>query len=326
MLNEMVFRSEDLPAEDRFDGWRELVARTHAPLELQSDHRQDFRAVQRVLDLGAVTVWPTTFQPARFLRTPKLVRQSDPEGLHLSLPLSGPLRAARGEEQALFGPESLCLVDTSRPVDIYGGNDSTPHTGIGLEVPKALLPLSRNQLDRVAGLPLSSLTGFGAVLAQLLKQLARGTAAYHPTDGPRLGMVVVDLLSALFANALEADRFLPPESRQRALVLQIKAFVQQHLQDPRLTPRAIAAAHHISPSYLHRLFQHEEETVAAWIRRQRLERARRDLTDPALVTTPIHAIAGRWGFPRAGDFTRVFRATYGIPPSDYRQRALSMAE
>ncbi|WJD94666.1 AraC family transcriptional regulator [Streptomyces antimycoticus] len=321
MLIERVFRSEDLPPADRFDCWRELVGQTHAPLDLCSDHWADFRASQRLLDLGAVSVWPTAFQPLCFRRTPKLIRQSDPEGLHISLPLSGALRAVRGEEEAVYGPDSLCVVDTSRPVDIHGGDDASLHTGVGLEVPKALLPLPRNQLDQVTGLRLSAQEGFGSLLAQLLTQLAKSTDSYQPTDGPRLGTVVVDLLSALIAHALDSDNSLPPETRQQALVLRIRAFVQQRLHDPHLTPRTIAAAHHISTSYLHRLFQNEEETVAAWIRRQRMERARHHLADPAQRTTPIHAIAARCGFPRASDFTRAFRSAYGIPPKDYRNQS-----
>ncbi|MEU6013702.1 helix-turn-helix domain-containing protein [Streptomyces sp. NPDC047515] len=73
---------------------------------------------------------------------------------------------------------------------------------------------------------------------------------------------------------------------------------------------------------MHRLFQDEDATVAAWIRRLRLEAARRDLTDPALRTTPIHAIAARWGFTRAADFSRAYRAAYGATPKDHRHQAL----
>ncbi|GAA2907469.1 MULTISPECIES: AraC-like ligand-binding domain-containing protein [Streptomyces] len=321
MLIETVFRSADLPTADRFDCWRELVGQTHAPLELHSDHREDFRAAQRVLDLGAVSVWPTTFQPVCFRRTPKLIRQSDPEGLHLSLPLSGALRTIRGEEEAVYGPDSLCVVDTSRPVDVHGGDGSSPHTGVGLEVPKALLALPRKKVDQAARLRLSTQKGFGALLAQLLTQLANGTDSYQPADGPRLGAVVIDLLSALIAHACEANNSLPPETRQQTLVLRIRAFIQQHLHDPQLTPRTIAAAHHISRSYLYRLFEYEEESVAAWIRRQRLEHARRDLAEPAMRSTPIHAIAARWGFSHAADFTRAFRTAYDMSPRDYRSLA-----
>ncbi|MEU5211089.1 AraC family transcriptional regulator [Streptomyces sp. NPDC020742] len=326
MLIETVYRSEDVPAADRFDCWREVVSHTHAPMELASDHREDFRASQRLLELGAVSVWPTTFQPASFRRTPKLVRQSDPEGLHLSLPLSGPLHAVRGEEEAVYGPDSLCVVDTSRPVDVHAGDGARLHTGVGLEVPKALLPLPRNQVDRAAGLRLSPQDGFGALLAQLLTQLAKSTDSYQPTDGPRLGGVVVDLLSALISQALDVDASLPPETHRNNLVLRIRAFVQGHLHDPQLTPRTIAAAHHISTGYLHRLFKEQGITVSSWIRRQRLEHARRDLADATLRSASIHMIASRWGFPRATDFSRAFRNAYGMPPRDYRYHAFASGE
>ncbi|MFF3455345.1 helix-turn-helix domain-containing protein [Streptomyces sp. NPDC002730] len=67
-------------------------------------------------------------------------------------------------------------------------------------------------------------------------------------------------------------------------------------------------------------------TVAARLRRQRMEAARRDLADPALCGTPIHAIAARWGFPRAADFSRAHRTAYGTTPKGYRHLALHNPE
>ncbi|MFF5538026.1 AraC family transcriptional regulator [Streptomyces cinerochromogenes] len=321
MLVESVYRSEDVPITDRFDCWRTLVGQTHAPVELVSDYREEFRVFQRTVNLGAVSVWPASFQPVTFRRTPQLIRESDPEGLHLTLPLKGTLHVSRERDEASYGPYSLNVLTTSHPFEIRSveGSDGL-HTGVGLEVPAALLSVPGRRLDRLTGLRLSTGEGFGALLTQLLTQLTNGTHAYQPADGPRLGTVVLDLLSALFAHALDADALLPPETHRQTLVLRIRAFIQGNLHDPQLTPRAIAAAHHISTSYLHRLFQHEEETVAAWIRRQRLERARRALADPAMRATPVHAIAARSGFPRAADFTRAFRRAYGVPPSDYRHQ------
>lgn len=102
--------------------------------------------------------------------------------------------------------------------------------------------------------------------------------------------------------------------------LRVQEFIRQNLHDPGLTPPLIAAAHHISLSYLHRLFQQQTqgETVAAWIRSRRLEGTHRDLVDPMLRATPIHSIATRWGFPRASDFTRAFRTAYGVSPREHR--------
>ncbi|MBL1095315.1 helix-turn-helix domain-containing protein [Streptomyces coffeae] len=322
MLNETVFRTEDLPGADRFDYWCERIGRTHAPLDLYSAYAADYQAHQRVLELGALHVWPTTHQSLRYRRTPKLIRQSDPEQYHIGIPLHGTNRISWGNERAVLGAYQIQVYDSSRDVEVNCTNGADLFSGIGIEIPKRLLHLPQNSMDRLFARGMSGREGFGALLIQFLTQLVSDTSCYLPSDGPRLGTVLVDLLSSLFAHTLEADRALPPETRTRSLVLRIRAHVQNNLHDPGLTPTTIAAAHNISISYLHRLFQGEHETVAAWIREQRLERARRDLADPALGSNTIHAIATRWGFTRAADFTRAFRNAYGMPPRDYRQRAL----
>ncbi|PYC79541.1 hypothetical protein C7C46_14400 [Streptomyces tateyamensis] len=154
-----------------------------------------------------------------------------------------------------------------------------------------------------------------------------------PGRGPGAGSL---LPGSAFAGTTLRTRRTPhrrrPPSPPRKVTVQPDprpaAFIQRNLHDPELSPSAIAGAHHISVSYLHRLFTQESqgETVAAWIRRQRLEKARRDLADPALCTLPVHAVAARWGIPRAADFSRGFRAAYGLSPTEHRQRALSGGE
>lgn len=321
-MAEIVFRSEDVPAGDRFEWWRERMSRTHAPMDLSSDYAADFRAHQRIIGLGEVSVWPAVFQPLVNTRTPKHVRRSDPEVYHLSLLLGGSATMTWDDRQAVYSPSDFLINDSSRPVEIRAGQE--PIRTIGVEIPKVRLPLPPAKADRIVGHRLSRLSGqegIGALLAQFLTRLAADTGSYQTADGPHLATVVVDLASALFAHVLDAEDALCPESRRRALVLRIQAFIRQHLHDPGLTPRTVAAAHHISPSYLHRLFQDEHDTVAAYLRRERLERARHDLADPALRGVPVHGIAARWGFSHAAAFSRAFRTAYGYPPSQHREWA-----
>ncbi|MFB6438357.1 helix-turn-helix domain-containing protein [Streptomyces sp. NPDC056411] len=305
---------------DRLDYWAELLGRSHAPMELCSDYADDFRASQRVLDLGGVTVWSLTFQPLVFRRTPKLIRQSDPENYHLSLVVRGTGAGVWRHRETQYKPFDLLISSSSLPNDVHG--IGAPVSTLGLEIPKVLVPLPRDAARRIVGVPVSTRDGMGALLAQFLIQLTEDTASYRPTDGPRLGTVLTDLTAALFAHLLETGDSLPPETHRRTLILRIQAFIREHLHDPHLTPATIAAAHHISTSYLHRLFRDEDATVAEWIRRRRLEAAHRDLADPALRALPIHTIATRWGFPRATDFSRAYRAAYGTTPKDHRHQAL----
>lgn len=320
MLHETVFRSEDLPAADRFDAWRELMIRTHAPMDLSSEHAEDFRAHQRLIRVGPFSIWPAKFQQLVFRRTPKLIRKSDPELYHLSLLIQGKGKVSWERHDATYQVYDFHSNDSGRPFEIVTGEE--PVTSVGLEIPKASLSLPRGRADRVIGRPMSGQEGIGALLAQFLTRLASDTSTYRPADEPRLGMVLSDLVTALFAHTLDADNALPPETRTRALTLRIKSFIRQRLHDPELTPSDIAAKHHISRSYLHRLFQAEGITVAAYIRRQRLEGAHHDLADPALRGMPVHAIAARWGYPRHADFSRAFRTAYDVSPTEHRRQAI----
>jgi AraC-like DNA-binding protein len=327
MLNETVFRSDDLPEGDRFDYWRQRMVQTLAPMEMSSDHQARFGAHMRLLDLGAVQVWPTTFSPMRFRRTPSLIRQSDPELYHVTLVQHGALGVSQAGREAVHRRHDLYVIDSSLPFDAYVANDRQTIRGIGVEIPKALLRLPGVGVGELLGHQMSGREGIGALLAQFLTRLAADSGSHQPSDGPQLGQVVLDLLSALLAHELRAEGCLAPETRQRGLMLRIRAYIEQHLHDPGLTPGTIAAAHHISLSYLHRLFSGDGDgvTVSAWIRGRRLERARRDLGDTALRHIPVHEIGARVGLNNPAVFSRVFRGAYGIPPGEYRHQTVRMA-
>jgi len=327
-----VFRSEDVPAEDRFDYWRELVGQLRSPSDIMTAHTADFWAEHRLMELGPVTVWPTSFLPTRYRRSPKLVRQSDPELYHLSFLLDGGLVLDHAGRSETFVPGDLHLADSSQPYDVRPRHelDRRVVKGVGLDFPKALLSVPPHRVRELLGRRISGQGGVGALLAGFLTGLDQQAETLQPSDAPRLGAVVLDLVSAWSAHILDAEATLLPETRQQAIAESVRAFIRQHLHDPELTPPVIADAHNISLSYLHRIFQQqqqqqqpEHETVAAWIRSRRLEGARADLANPALRTTPIHVVAARWGMPRASDFTRAFRAAYGLAPREHRLQALS---
>ncbi|MEU8825794.1 helix-turn-helix domain-containing protein [Streptomyces sp. NPDC048636] len=311
-----VFRTGDVDPADRFDYWWDLMSKTLCLMDLNSERAAQFQAETRVLELGPVTVLPSIVAPMSWRRTPRLIRQSDPEYYHFSFPITGSVSVTQAGREAVHGPGEMHMVDTSQPFHCV---TSRLHA-VGLEVPRKVVPLRKEKADLLLTRRLPGDDGYGSLLAQLLGQLAKDTGPYGPADGPRLGSIIVDLLSALLAHVLDRGTSLPLESRRRTLSLRIRAFIEENLDDPELSPRSIAEAHHISLSYLHRLFQHEEETLAAWIRRRRLERVRRDLADPALNDTPIYALAARCGFSCGSDFSRTFRRTYGVTPREFRRR------
>jgi AraC-like DNA-binding protein len=319
---EKVFDSEDLPQADRVDAWRAVVSHSLTRNEFSIERAADFRASLRAMDLGVAQVTAMTYSSLLLQRTPKLIRQSDPELYSVALTLRGRHGIAQAGRTTVCGVRDLVVFSSSKPFETQVVAGEGTAASVMAQIPRALLPLPRDMADHVLAVRLSGHEGIGALLAHFLTHLVGNTGSYRPTDGPRLGTVLLDLFTAMLAHHLEADTSIPPESRQRTLLLRIQAFIQQHLGDPQLSPGTIAAAHHISIRYLHRLFQDHGHTVSAWIRRQRLERCRRDLSDPALHQTPIHKLATRWGFTQPAAFSRTFHAAYGLPPREYRHHAL----
>ncbi|WP_232248079.1 AraC-like ligand-binding domain-containing protein [Streptacidiphilus rugosus] len=308
-----------------------MIGRSRAG-EVISEHTDDFSADMRRLELGPVTLLRTSFPPTLFRRTASMVRRSDPEVYSLTLLLDGGMALTRGSDPTTtFGPGELHLAHSSQPFDLraFGSGSTDPGRSridaVGIDFPASLLPLPPQRLRNVLGRGFSGREGTSALLSDFVVGLDRHAAALGPAEAPRLGTVVVDLVAAWLARELEAEAEVPEDVRRSALMASIRSFVRQNLQDPELTPAVIAAEHHISVSYLHRVFtrQSRGETVAASIRGQRLEQARRDLGDPALSAMPIHAVATRWGIPRASDFSRAFQAAYGLSPREHRHRALS---
>ncbi|NYI04746.1 helix-turn-helix domain-containing protein [Allostreptomyces psammosilenae] len=322
MTIDPIFRTDDVPPAERFAYFRERFRGESHQFEVCTDHAGDFYAYERGLNLGGVAVGMKVFTPARIRRAANSPRLDDPDAYQLLLPLRGTMLTQWDGSQAAAGVGELFAQDFSR---LDAAAFQAPHGPVrvaSVALPKNLLPLPANTVDRILGRPLPAKDGVAALLTSVLTQLTSETDSYRPGDATRLGTVVLDLVCALFGHLLEAEESLTPEIRRRELTARIQAFIRGRLNDPGLTPGDIAAAHHISVSYLHRLFQAQDTTVGAWIRGQRLERARHDLTDPALRAVPIYRVAERWGFTQPSVFTRAFTTSYGVTPREYRQRAL----
>lgn len=91
--------------------------------------------------------------------------------------------------------------------------------------------------------------------------------------------------------------------------------VVNHIDGP-LRLEDVAAVAHVSPFHFHRLFKAiVGETVAQFVKRQRLERALYLLSHtPGLSLTDV---ALQCGFSSPSDFSRSFRQHYGAPPKAF---------
>lgn len=316
----VLISDDHLPAGERFDCWRETLCQARlAPVEVRADNEADYRFTMRYGDLGATRVSLFTAMPFHVRRTPRLIRESSPDLLALGMMLRGRSTFTLPGRQADVPRGTFCVYETCRPYRIdLAAPGASAGRGLMMTFPRTLLPLPAGKMQQVTAVTMPAGPGIGTLAAQLLVQLAAGMDHYTAAEASRLSTAAMEVLAVRLAHALDSDRSVPPETRRRALLTSIHAFIQRRMGDPELSPEMIAEAHHISLRLLHKLFNEEGETVAGWIRARRLEGTRRDLADPAQAARPVAALASQWGFRSAASFNRTFRDAYGLPPHQYR--------
>ncbi|RMI41029.1 helix-turn-helix domain-containing protein [Actinomadura harenae] len=299
-----------------------MVSRALMPSEFSPLNSDRFHAEGTLLSLGAVQVARFAYSPLRSRRTTQLIREGDPEQYQLGLLLKGTAWFAQNGCEAGLRPREMALWDTSRPYESGSGLDGRNVEVLILQIPKAVMPLPSQQVDRLLARRITGTRGMEAVLSDFLLSLTANAPDTRPACLDALGHMAVELVAGSLAQQLGVQRETPAEVRAHGLLRRINGFIDQNLGEPDLTPRLIARRHHISLRTLYTLFEGQPEGVAESIRRRRLEQCCADLSSSKLRDRPVRAIAASWGFTNAAAFSRMFRVAYGTSPSDYRHHAL----
>jgi AraC-like DNA-binding protein len=227
----------------------------------------------------------------------------DGENLAVKVMTRGRTRIEQGHGDADLGPTDLVLLDPTRAVRF----ESTAAAHVTILVPRRELRIRPAQIDRLVGVRIDGSHGPGALVSVLARESVRSATEFRETAALRSAAAVVELIAVALEARLGEEQPAPDEwLRDR-----ITGYIEARLADPDLSPPGIAAAHHISLRRLHKLFEDQPLTVAALIRRRRLERCRAELTGSGHTVT---AVAARWGFSDPTHFSKLFKATYGYNP------------
>ncbi|WP_329500218.1 helix-turn-helix domain-containing protein [Kitasatospora herbaricolor] len=311
--------SADVAPADGFEWFRERVSNDLMPVAVSPERAAGFRAEITNVELGPVRVTHFAFSPARGRRTSAHVRRGDPGEYQLALIAAGTFWTCQsGNESIVSG--GLVLTDTSRPMENVSADEGGRARAVMLHIPRAVLPLRPDRVDRLLARCIPATEGTGAILAGFLANLLDHGHGCRPEELSRLGSITLDLATACIAQQLGTPAEAPAEARAQLMLQRIHGFIDDNLGDPGLTPRAIADHHRISLRGLYALFEDQPSSVASTIRRRRLERCHVELTRRAPGTRPIQEIATHWGFASATAFSRAFREEYGITPTEHRER------
>ena len=254
----------------------DVVEETLGPLALRTEQLGRGDELQ-VANMGSVRIAElSTGSSGTASRTAQHVRHLDQDLCKVDVLVSGRAVVQQDEREAPLTEGDFAVVDLSRPARWA----MSPARLSAVVFPRALLPLTDDEMARATAVRIAGHHGAAALLGAHVREVSRHLDEYGDVERVRLGTNMIDLLTTALAARLGGGERIPPESGQRSSMLQVVAFIERHLADPGLTPRRIAAANAMSLRSLYNLFEAENESVAGLIKRRRLERCRGDLLDP----------------------------------------------
>lgn len=314
------FDTATLPAPDRFDGYRQAISSTFVPLIADAPaEERSFYASIASSKVGPIQVSEVAGAPHVVMRSHRLVGNAPAEYYKIGLQISGTGILRQDDREARLEPGDFAVYDTTR---CYELEFRTDYRMLVVMIPRPLLPVPLGQMARLSARTISGGSGMGAVVFPFLVGLRKVLDAWDGTVGTHLGDAVLDVLAAAFSAELAHGSTQLP-TRHDALLSDIRTFIDEHLSDPDLSPASIAAAHHISESYLHKLFAATGIGVSGWIRQRRLDKCRRDLAAAHNADKPVAAIGARWGLTDPSHFSRLFKSAFDLTPGAYRSQSTS---
>jgi AraC-like DNA-binding protein len=315
MTHAATWSTAGLPRGRAMEAWTRKVPELHPAWAMSFPDTDRFDVAVRYRRLDRLTI--ADFTSGRFTgQRPAAGPWTGEQALvGVLMNLSGRLRCryASGREIAL-GPGDLLVWDSelAHSFDVV-----EPHRELYLLLPRERAPHGLVTAAARAGgaIPAGAGAGLAAIAAEQLRATTRELDHLSDAALAIACQTFFDTLDCALTPASE------PASRpaRASLLVKVRHYIEDNLDDPGLCASSIAAAQGISLRTLHMAFAGTGSTVGRWVRDRRLKACYRELSR-AGGTDTVTDVAFRWGFNDAAHFSRTFKLAFGVTPSSVLAR------
>lgn len=245
-------------------------------------------------------------------------RNLEQDPIVVDLVTSGRLEFAGGREKHIVTPGQICIRDAKASWEF----SCAPATRVRIvTIPRHAI-ISR--VDSAKALDQAHIEDAkspkGRFFVHFLEALEKSSDDLDiSVDAQNLAL---DSCATLVAGMLSESFSARLNYHQQTIVRAAKRAIDKNLDKHDLSPAMIAQILGISPRTLHRSFSASGDSIMAFARRRRLQKAHYDLTKSG-NTANISEIAARWHFSDASHFIRTFKSVYGAPPAVYARNNIS---
>ena len=209
--------------------------------------------------------------------------------------------------EAADGMEALGKIDSLRP-DIVVMDINIPIMN-GLKVIQA----ARMKHPQMAFVIVSGYDDFSYCQQALRMQIT--DYILKPVNYEEFGSCIDNLKISLFRRQADAE----PEQQEERTITGLTRYLQEHLSQE-VSLSVLAEEFHLSAQYISQLFKSEiGVNFLAYLTSIRMEQAKKLLLSTSL---PIADVAEQSGYADYRVFTKVFKKSEGMTPSQYRREFL----
>jgi AraC-like DNA-binding protein len=312
----VVLNTSSSAAHRRLAIWQDIVCDTFVGLDCRSNMRDAFWGAIAQSRIGPVSCTRVDSCAQDVLRTPSRIARASEDFVLVTLGTSGVNGVFQDGREAVVSAGQFVIYDTTRPYELRF-DDSFSQTIF--QVPRKLLHQRVGSFDALTATTFANDRPLERLVYDFLINMSRTVDHVDPATGARLLDQALDLVAMAFAERMH-DR--PPEQsfHRSAMLYRLKSYILTHLRDPDLSMSRAAATLGISTRYASDLMAAETLSFRSYVQAQRLERCKRDLSDPALAARHIGDIAFAWGFNDLAHFSRIFKQRFGASPRDWREQ------
>lgn len=307
--------TEQLAAKDSFDYWREAICDEYVQLDCDNYSGDNFNGRLR----GGVGVGDLRF--SEVISDPQLVQRSKyqiaksvEEDFLISFQLSQRGLVRQNGREARLQPGSFAMYDSTQP---YALSFNQPFHQLIVQMPKPILAEHLIDPEKYTAIPISSTSGLGAILSNFIFSLAQETKNISLVS-QELSDNLLNMIAMAFSSSVKLEQMSDNTLVQDSLKSRIKKFIENNINNAKLSNSLIAESQGISVRYLNKLFQQEELSLHQLILDKRLHKARVLLLDQSYKNHSIEQIAYSLGYSSPAHFSRSYKKHFGVSPSEER--------
>ncbi|MCD8503609.1 MAG: AraC family transcriptional regulator [Burkholderiaceae bacterium] len=299
----------EIVESQRLEFWNEVVCKHCVPAASHTNGQENFKGRFTAKSIADIEVCEMSSLEHTWDRGSSHLRAGAAEDFLLAFMLSGNGHLEQSGRVASTQTGGIVLYDSARPFKFR----LEPESVILLKIPRDQLLFRVPQAENFTAIPFAYEKPLTGLLASTIKQAAKESLPelVPSTVRAQLAGSLLDLLGATLQMQMGVCESL--DFGQKALLQQVKSYIEEHLTDPGLDTRQLAEAHCISTRTLTRLFAQGGITPMRWVWQRRLQSAYFALKEGR--AHQVTEAAFRSGFNDVAHFSRLFKRAYGMAPS-----------